>query len=85
MTQFSIFTLENHCTRTVQSSRGGCSRRVHKIEYLIVNIEKVWSFFFTSENIHSEILSLINPDVYLLNIFCGLSDKRYSARVMPKM
>ena len=30
-------TLENHCTRTVQSSHGGCSRRVHKIEYLAVN------------------------------------------------
>ena len=30
-------TLENHCTRTAQSSRGGCSRRVHKIEYLAVN------------------------------------------------
>ena len=27
----------NHCTRTAQSSRGGCSRRVHKIEYLVVN------------------------------------------------
>ena len=30
-------TLENHCTRTAQSWRGGCSRRVHKIEYLTVN------------------------------------------------
>ena len=29
-------TLENHCTRTAQSSRGGCSRRVHKIVYLAV-------------------------------------------------
>ena len=29
-------TLENHCTRTAQSSLGGCSRRVHKIEYLAV-------------------------------------------------
>ena len=29
-----VATLENHCTRTVQSSRGGCSRRVHKIVYL---------------------------------------------------
>ena len=25
-------TLENFCTRTPQSTRGGCSRRVHKIE-----------------------------------------------------
>ena len=32
-----FFTLENHCTRTAQSSRGSCSRRVHKIEYLTVN------------------------------------------------
>ena len=29
-----VFTLENHCTRTAQSSRGGCSRRVHEIVYL---------------------------------------------------
>ena len=31
------FTLENYCTRTVQSSRGGCSLQVHKIEHLAVN------------------------------------------------
>ena len=30
-------TLENHCTRTTQSSCCGCSRRVHKIVYLAVN------------------------------------------------
>ena len=30
-------TLENHCTRTAQSSRGGCSRRVQKVVYLAVN------------------------------------------------
>ena len=29
-------SLENLCTRKVQSSRGGCSRRVHKIVYLAV-------------------------------------------------
>ena len=29
-------TLESHCTRTVQPSRGGCSRCVHKIVYLAV-------------------------------------------------
>ena len=28
----TIVTLENHCTRTAQSSRGGCSRRAHKKE-----------------------------------------------------
>ena len=32
-----ICTLENHCTRTAQSSCCGCSPRVHKIEYLAVN------------------------------------------------
>ena len=30
------YTLENHCTRTARSSLGGCSRRVHKIVYLVV-------------------------------------------------
>ena len=35
--QSTYTTLENHCTRTAQSSRGGCSRRMHKIEYLAVN------------------------------------------------
>ena len=33
----TFITLENHCTQTVQSSRGGCSRQVHKKEYLAVN------------------------------------------------
>ena len=32
-----FITLENHCARTAQSSRGSCSRRVHKMEYLTVN------------------------------------------------
>ena len=32
----SDLTLENHCTRTAQSLRGGCSRRVHTIVYLAV-------------------------------------------------
>ena len=31
-----VTTLENHCTRTAQSSRGGCSRRAHKIIHLAV-------------------------------------------------
>ena len=34
--QVVMFTLENHCTRTAQSSRGVCSRLVHKIVYLTV-------------------------------------------------
>ena len=29
-------------------------------------------------------MSLINPAVYLLNIFCRLSDGPFSASVMPK-
>ena len=33
---FSLYTLENHSTRTAQSSCGGCSGRVHKIVYLAV-------------------------------------------------
>ena len=74
-------TLENHCTRTAQSSRSGCSRRVHKIEYLAVKRGNILVIFFTSENIHRELLSLINPAVY----FCGLSEMRYSVRVMQKM
>ena len=32
----ALDTLENHCTRTAQSSRGGCSRQVHKIGKLAV-------------------------------------------------
>ena len=60
-------TLENDCTRTAQSSRGGCSRRVHKIVYLAVNKGNILVIFFTSENIHRELLSLINPALYLLD------------------
>ena len=39
-------TLENHCTRTAQSSHGGCSRRVHKIVYLAVNKGYILVIFF---------------------------------------
>ena len=36
--------------------------------------------------IKGDILSLINPQMYLLkNVFCVLSDSPYSARFMPKM
>ena len=61
-------TLENHCTRTAQSTRGGCSRRVQKVVYLTVNNCNIL-IFFTSQNIHRELLSLINPAVYLVNKF----------------
>ena len=64
--------LENHCTRTAQSSHGGCSQQVHKTVYLAVNKFNILVNFFTSENIHRELLSLLNPAVYLLNkIFVG--------------
>ena len=61
------YTLENHCTRTAQSSRGGCRRRVHKIEYLAVNKGNILVNLFNSENVNRKLLSLINPAVYLLN------------------
>ena len=41
----------------------GGSRRVHKIVHLAVKKGHI-----ISENIHCELLSLINPAVYLLNI-----------------
>ena len=64
--------LENHYIRTAQSSRGGCSRRVHKIVYLTVKKGNILAIFFTFENIHRELISLINPAVYLLDkIFVG--------------
>ena len=43
-----LYTLENHCTRTAQSSRDGCSRRVHTIVYLYfvaVNKRNILEFF----------------------------------------
>ena len=64
----TVGTLDNHCIRTVQSLRGGCSRRVHKIVYLAVK----------NDNILVNILLLklfianychINPAVYLLMTF----------------
>ena len=79
------YTLENHCTQTAQSSCGCCSVRVHKIVYLGVNKGNILVIFSTSEKNHCELLSLINPAVYLLYNFSGLRDSRYTARVMPKM
>ena len=63
ISRISGIMLENHCTQTVQSSCGGCSRRVHKIVYLAVKKDNIFGQFFTSENIHRELLSLINPGV----------------------
>ena len=54
--------------------------------YLAINKGTILVIFFTSENIHQELLSLINPAGYLLNkIVYGLSDSCYSAIVMPKI
>ena len=54
------------------------------IVYLAVNEGNILVIFFTSEN-NRELVSLINPAVYLLKNVGGLSDSRYSTRVMPKM
>ena len=67
--QHLLLPVREPCTRSAQSSHGGCSRRVHKIVYLAVNENNILVNFFTSENIHHELLSLINPAVYLLNYF----------------
>ena len=75
----SILMLENYCTRTAQSSHGGCSGRVHKIVYLAVTKGNISVIFFISENIHRKLLLRLNPVVYLLKK-CGLSDRRNSAR-----
>ena len=68
------FTLENHCTRAAQSPHGDCSQRVLKIEHPAVNKGNIFGQYFTFENIHHELLSIINRAVYLLNkIVCGLT------------
>ena len=60
-------TLENHCTLTAQSSRGSCSRRVHKKLCLAHDKTYIMVMLLTSENVHRKFLSLIDPSVYLLN------------------
>ena len=59
---------------------------MHKQVYIAVKKGNTVVIFFTSGNIHRKLLSLINPAMYLLsNIFAsGLSDSRYSTRVMQK-
>ena len=79
-----IDTIENHCTRTAQSFRGGCSRRVHKIMNLVakkanilINILLLKIFIRNYCHLHIQLcISLTH--------LCGLCDSRYSARVMPK-
>ena len=62
-------TLENKSTRTAQSLRGSCSRRVHKIVCLADDKAYIMVMLLTSENIHHKLLSLIFPSEYLLNEF----------------
>ena len=63
------YSLENHCTRTTQSSRAGCSRRVYRIVYvavkkgnILVNILLLEIFFAN--------YSLMNPE------FCPMNDNQ---------
>ena len=42
----AITMLENHCTRTMQSSRGGCSQQVPKIVCLAVDKGNILVNFF---------------------------------------
>ena len=62
-------SLENHCTRTAQSSLGSCSRRVHKIVCLADDKAYIMVMLLTSENIHRKLLSLIDPSVFLFDEF----------------
>ena len=79
-----FFTLENHCTRTAQSSRGGCSRRVYKIVYLAVKNGNILVNFlllkiFIANNYHLQF------QLYISLTFFALSVSHYSDRIMPKM
>ena len=60
------FTLVNHCTRTAQSSRVCCSRRVHGIVYQAV---KKGNIFVNTLPLEIFIANYCNikPAVYLLN------------------
>ena len=62
-------TRENHCTRTAQSLRGGCSRRVRRKVYIAVKKGNVMVNILLLKNILLSDLcfSLINPAVYLLD------------------
>ena len=66
-------TLENHCTRTAQSSRGGCSQLVYKIEYLHVHVA------VNKGNILVKIL----PFKQLGTLFCALVDCNLHAMTAP--
>ena len=74
----TYITLENHCTRTAQSSRVGCRRRGHKIVYLTV-IREVCCQYFTSRNILCWLLSHLSRCISAKQYVCELSDSRCSA------
>ena len=73
--------LGSHCTRTAQSSRDGCSWRVHTIVYQAVYKGYMLVDFYLRKYRSRIIIQLC---IWLAN-FCGLSDSCYSARVIPKM
>ena len=60
------FTLENHCTRTAQSSRGGCSRRVHKIVYLAVKKGTTRDVFYV--HIVEDLMKTAKVNAYIMYI-----------------
>ena len=69
-------TLETHCTRLVQSSRVGCSRRGHKIVYLAVKKGNIFviilllkTFFAYYYYLYNQLyICLINTTLYLCKI-----------------
>ena len=66
-TSFKFNALENLCTQKLQSSRGGCSRPVHKMVYLALYKGNILINILFLKNIHREIPSLINQAMYLFN------------------
>ena len=77
-------TLEKHCIRTSHSLRGGCSRRVHKIVYLAVKKGNILVNILLLKIFIANYCRLLIQLCTCLTNFCGLSDRRYRARGMPK-
>ena len=70
------FPLENHCTHSAVIVWW---LQLKSAQNIVSSCEKGQYFgqYFTFENIHCELLSLINPAVYLLNkIFVGAQSLR---------
>ena len=61
------FTLENHCTRTAQSSLGGCSRRVYKIVYLAVKKGTTRDVFYV--HIVEDLMKTAKVNAYIMYIY----------------